>query len=292
LNYFSPIFLLIITLQMFLRGYSNLSVKMRRPVEKVRSTSDLKAHPNFNETKLFSDLRKEHQVVTDGATSPTDSGTGSDSNGNDSSGCGSRNNGFDTDTTTNAGGSRDGDQGGINMANLYGSGAGSGSDQGSSSDQDGHLYGGAGSVQGINLYGGSDQGSNMYGSGGSDQSSNHYDSENGSNEGGDPCGLDESPSNNENTGNSYDDTSSDNGGETTSDTSFASPSSNSRTARHAAALQSGAPTEKGFNQQQMLYRQLAREAQMNALEQKEGRPTTPGGSSRSGSDGSQRMQTL
>jgi hypothetical protein len=274
-----------LTDQMFLRGFSNLSVKMRRPVEKVRSTSDLKAHPNFNDTKIFSALRKEHQVVTSGSTSPTDNDTGSDSNGNESSGSGSRNNGFDTDTTTIAGGSRDGDPGSINMANLYGSTAGSGSDQGSSSEQC-HLYGSAGSDQGINLYGGSDQGSNMYGSGGSDEGSNHYGSENGSNAEGDPSGMDDSPSNHES---SSDGTGSDNGGETTSDASFANPSSNAILGRKSLASQSGAPTEKSLNQQQLLYRQLAREAQMNALEQKEGRSTSPGGSSRSGSsDGSRR----
>jgi hypothetical protein len=123
-------------------------------------------------------------------------------------------------------------------------------------------------------------------SGGSDEGSNHYGSENGSNAEGDPSGMDDSPSNHES---SSDGTGSDNGGETTSDASFANPSSNAILGRKSLGSQSGAPTEKSLNQQQLLYRQLAREAQMNALEQKEGRSTSPGGSSRSGSsDGSRR----
>eukprot|EP00545_Synedropsis_sp_CCMP1620_P011227 CAMPEP_0119011992 /NCGR_PEP_ID=MMETSP1176-20130426/6009_1 /TAXON_ID=265551 /ORGANISM="Synedropsis recta cf, Strain CCMP1620" /LENGTH=651 /DNA_ID=CAMNT_0006964883 /DNA_START=50 /DNA_END=2005 /DNA_ORIENTATION=- len=268
--------------EMFLRGFPYLSAKMRRPVEKIRSTSDLKAHPNFNDSKLFVALPKElHQQFlmanTSNNNNAADSINATDSNNSpDSNGSGSgRTSGFDTDTTTNdtndGSGSDQGSSGGVNLSNLYG-----GRSDSASPDRFHHLYGSSnnsssgGSEQGGNLYGGSDQGSAMYGFSGSDQGSNHYGSENGSSSNNNgPNGLFDA--NNDSNSCSDGGTGSDNGG-TTSDGSSSihrnNPCHRSRSSNHhnKATAESSAATNISaghYHHQQLVYRQLAREAQLN-----------------------------
>lgn len=133
--------------EMFLRGFPNLSSKMRRPLNKAKSASpEPKTHPNFQDSKsfVFLPMLEKSIVVSD---------SNQDLSCSDSNGFG----GFDTDTSNNGTTSDAGsgsDRVSLNMANLCGSSSSGGSDRESND-----IYGS----------GGSDQGSNLYASGGSDQ---------------------------------------------------------------------------------------------------------------------------